>query len=105
MEFRKSPIIEGAPNATTPLVGVITFETDEPTIAEIHIDDGKRSRTVSYGRELLQQHSCPVLGLKPDTTHWLTVRARGESGEIIEALTGWSLKHRRCQKIFCRSRC
>ena len=23
--------------------------------------------------------------MKPDTTHWLTVRARGQSGEVIEA--------------------
>jgi arylsulfate sulfotransferase len=92
MEFRNSPIIEKAPNSTTPLVGIVTFETDEPATAEIDIDDGKQSRTVSFNYAPARQHSCQVLGLKPDTAHQLTVRARGESGEITEAPNRLELK-------------
>ncbi len=85
MKFQKSPMIEGAPNPSTPLVGVVTFETDEPSIAEIDIDDGVRSRTVSFNRAPVRQHSCPVIGLRSDTTYHLTVRAHSKSGEVAEA--------------------
>ncbi len=84
MKFTKAPEIAGAPNEAAPLTGLVTFETDEPATVEIDIDDGKETRTVSFDRAPATAHSCPVLGLRPATAHHVTVRARGESGEIVE---------------------
>jgi arylsulfate sulfotransferase len=85
MKFQKSPVIDGAPNSSTPLVGIVTFETDELSYAEIDINDGVQSRTVSFDQAPVREHSCPILGLRPDATHYLTVRVRAGSGEITEA--------------------
>ena len=77
MEFRIPRTISGAPNPTTPpLVVVVAFETDETSYAEIEINDGVRSRTERFDKAPAKQHSCVVLGLRPDTTHTLTARAR-----------------------------
>lgn len=85
MKFQKSPAVAGAPHASTPLVGIVTFETDAPARAEIDVDDGSRSWTILWDGAPSQKHACPVLGLRPGTAHRLTVRARGESGEVAEA--------------------
>ncbi len=77
MKFQIPPTISGAPNpSTTPLVAVVAFETDETSYAEIEINDGVRSRTERFDKAPAKQHSCVVLGLRPDTTHTLTARAR-----------------------------
>ena len=82
MQFVNAPEIAPGPNASAPLTGIVSLETDAPSSVEIDIDDGKIQRTIRF--DAATTHRCPILGMRPDTTHRLTVRARGAAGETIE---------------------
>ena len=91
MKFVKAPEVTGAPNPAAPLTGIVTFETDGPAAAEIDIDDGRRQWTIPFD-EASGPRTCPILGLRPDTDHRLTVRVRNAAGETAEAPAGPGLR-------------
>ena len=72
VEVVTDPTLTMDPNGLTPLAGVVEFETDEAVLAQLTITDGNDFWTVSFP-DATQQHSLPVLGLKPDRTYTVDI--------------------------------
>ena len=62
-----------------PLVGAIEFETERPTHLRVELDDGARRWVVDFaGAETAHKH--PLLGLRPDRQHRVTLALEDEAG-------------------------
>lgn len=78
--FVEVPLLEPAPNPSTPLGFVATIETDWPGIVELEL----ASPDHTWLRELPVDgtlQSWPVVGVLPDTTYTATFRARDAYGD------------------------
>ncbi len=84
--FVGSPFLIPNPNPAVPLAARITLTTDEPAQVRLQIDDGVSSWEVTPDPAFLTAHEVPVLGLRFDRTHLITVVAADPSGN--EASSG-----------------
>ncbi|MBD3672823.1 MAG: aryl-sulfate sulfotransferase [Planctomycetaceae bacterium] len=75
------PIVEPNPNEAAPLAAIITVEATEDVVVALEVDDGERQW--SYRPKMLPAKSLkiPLLGMRPERTHQIVVRAETESGE------------------------
>ena len=88
VQVLSGPTLTMNPNGTTPLAGVVEFETDLPVGAELTIIDGNDVRTIDFPREV-QVHYLPVLGLKPGQTYAVKVAILpGQMIGTLSATTG-----------------
>ncbi|MCB9750611.1 MAG: aryl-sulfate sulfotransferase [Myxococcales bacterium] len=78
--FLVLPRLTIGPNASVPLVGVLEFETAGETRARVELDDGARRWTVEFA-ELARAHKHPLLGLRPDREHTVTLTLIDAQGE------------------------
>ncbi len=69
------------PNETVALVRVVEFATHAPAVATVTVSDGSREWTVPTPESPSIEHSVPIIGLRPDTTHTVTVAIRGEADD------------------------
>ena len=73
-----------APNATTPLAGLLELETSILSRVSVTVSDGSDELTKDYN-ELNRDHSLAVLGFKTNRGHTVTVRVLNERGnDLIE---------------------
>jgi arylsulfate sulfotransferase len=68
------------PNEAAPLVRLVTFQTDEPSTASLAVDDGRRQWTVAGGDEPETSHAIAIVGMRPSTTHTVTIALEDERG-------------------------
>lgn len=73
------PTIQMDPNGNTPLAGVLSVSTSEPTRIVLDIDYEGDGHTIEFDG-FSNDHSLPVLGLHPDETHTIVVMAIDRAG-------------------------
>ena len=64
-----------------PLVAIVRFCTDEPVVSKLIVNDGRKSRTLTYGRDYDAVNGLPIIGMRSDTEHLVTVEA-GEAEAV-----------------------
>ncbi len=80
----RSPSLIMAPNASTPLAGLLELATSELSRVTVTLSDGAEQYTHDYENFSLE-HSLPVLGFKPDRSYTVTVQVFDIDGlELIE---------------------
>ena len=73
------------PSEHTPLAALLTFSTDEPGRVSLEIADGDRTWSVTPVDDYRTDHEIPVLGLRPDRSHDVTVVVSDEAGNESSA--------------------
>ena len=73
------------PSEHTPLAALLTFSTDEPGRVSLEIADGDRTWSVTPVDDYHTDHEIPVLGLRPDRSHDVTVVVSDEAGNESSA--------------------
>ena len=73
--FLSPPTVEKNPNERAPLVALVRFKADEPVRTRITVDDGKRIRSVVYDPSRDPEEGLPIVGMRADTEHRITVAA------------------------------
>ena len=80
----RSPSLIMAPNASTPLAGLLELATSELSRVTVTLSDGAEQSTHNY-EEFNTEHSLPVLGFKPARSYTVTVRVLDIDGlELVE---------------------
>ena len=79
--FLSPPTVEKNPNERAPLVALVRFRTDEPVSARLTIDDGRRTRSIIYDPSRDLEDGLPIVGMRADTEHRITVAA-GDAGPV-----------------------
>lgn len=78
------PTLIMAPNAGTPLAGLLELQTSDLSRVLLTVSDGSDEWSKDF-EEFNSKHSLPVLGFKPDTAHTVTVRVLDIDGiDLIE---------------------
>ena len=78
-------VVVAQPSEHTPLAALLTFSTDEPGRVSLEIADGDRTWSVTPVDEYRTNHEVPVLGLRPDRSHDVTVIVSDEAGNDASA--------------------
>ena len=73
-------VIISTPHESAPLARVLTFDTTRPAIPVVSISDGERTWTLSAPEAPQTSHALPVVGLRSDTRHTVTIALRDEAG-------------------------
>ena len=73
--FTAPPVIEKNPNENVPLVALVKFSTTDPVTTKLTIADGRKIRTVTYGLDYDPALGLPVIGMRADVKHQITVEA------------------------------
>ena len=76
-ELTTAPTVERNPNEAVPLVALVRFATAAPVRTRIAVDDGRRTRHVVYGPGRDPACGLPIIGMRADTEHRITVAAGG----------------------------
>jgi len=75
-----------APNASTPLAGLLELQTSDISRVSIVVSDGIDQWNKDF-EEFNTDHSLPVLGFKPGRAHTVTVSVLNEEGnDLIEPI-------------------
>ena len=77
--------IERNPNPSVPLAGVLSFATDEPVETAIQVSDGKNEWTLEYDQTKDPQQGLPVIGMRADREHKISVVIRDLAGNETKA--------------------
>lgn len=83
VKFTELPTVESNPNDRAPLVAIVKFAADSPVSTTLEIDDGRKKRSVTFGEEHDPTVGLPVIGMRADTNHCITLRATTE-GDVID---------------------
>ena len=79
--FLSPPTVGKNPNERAPLVALVRFKADEPVRTTITVDDGKRTRSIVYDPSRDPEEGLPIVGMRADTDHRITVAA-GDAGPV-----------------------
>ena len=79
-EFTSQVKIEQNPNPSAPLAGVLSFTTNEPVTTTIEVSDGKNEWTLEYDQTKDPQQGLPVIGMRSDREHAISVVVRDTAG-------------------------
>ena len=74
------------PSQTVPLAALITLQTDQPTTVSIELSDGVHTWNVDQNTELASRHEVPLLGMRPNRTHTVTVQVIDARGRVAPSL-------------------
>ncbi len=77
--------IERNSNPSVPLAGVLSFATDEPVETTIQVSDGKNEWTLEYDQTKDPQQGLPVIGMRADREHKISVVIRDLAGNETKA--------------------
>lgn len=80
------PVISYIQNENAGLAGLLRVNTSFPSYVEVKVEDGKDSWIVPIETDRQTSHAIPILGLKPDTKHIITISA----GSIMKGILGSS---------------
>lgn len=78
--FVVAPSIARNPNPTVPLAAVLSFTASGPVATTIAVTDGKNSWTLRYGAERDPSKGLPVVGMRPDREHRVSVTITDAAG-------------------------
>jgi len=80
--------LDANPNPAVPLAGILTLTADRPVVVTLSIEDSEHRQRVTPSETAALEHTIPVLGLRPDRTHRVTVTITDESGQdtVLEPL-------------------
>jgi hypothetical protein len=87
VKFTQAPRIEQNPNERVPLVALVTFKTDSPCTTELKIDGGRQRRSVTYDADRDPSKGLPIIGMRADTSHLVTVCAGDAAPVTLEYRT------------------
>ncbi len=82
--FTIQPSVEQNPNPRAPLMALVRFGMNEPVSAILEIDDGRKTRRVTYGPDHEPEKGLPVIGLRANTAHRITPTAG--TADIVELI-------------------
>ena len=85
MKFVSLPLITQNPNPSVPLAAVLTFAVDEPVETRVEITDPDRCWTVTFAPDQPPENGLPILGMRPDRDHTITVSVIHNSGDVRTA--------------------
>ena len=92
MKFIQKPIVKTALNPHCPLSALVEFGTDRPSNASLDISDGEKRWSIRFDEEFQTEHTCLVLGLRPNRTHHIAVKAVDADGATTETDTDLVVK-------------
>lgn len=75
MKFTQEPRIEKHPNEAVPLVAMVYFKADGTAKTTLEIDNGVKRRNVTFDESHDPEKGLPVIGMRADTEHRITVKA------------------------------
>lgn len=78
--FTQAPRVIANPNQSAPLAAVVAFEADQPVSTKIRITDGEHEWELSYESSRDPAKGLPVIGMRPDRMHELSVFIQDASG-------------------------
>ena len=81
-EVTKEPALTMAPNASTPLAGLLELSTSGLSRVSLTVSDGSDQWDVDFDG-LNTDHSLPVLGFKPGRAHTVSVRVLDNEGNDL----------------------
>ncbi len=73
VKFIEKPRVEKNPNEKAPLVAMVYFKVDDSVSTTLNVDDGRQQRVVTYGTENSPEHGLPIIGMRANTEHRITV--------------------------------
>ena len=79
-QFLAQPTVLLNPNPAAPLAAILDFATDRPVLVELYLYDGRAARLLTTTKSPANQFILPVLGLRPDTNHAVTVSITDDAG-------------------------
>ena len=74
------------PSQTVPLAAVVTLQTDQPTTVSIELSDGEHTWSAGQNSELATRHEVPLLGMRPDRLHTVSIEVSDAQGRIASSL-------------------
>jgi arylsulfate sulfotransferase len=84
--FTVPPTISPNPNPKVPLAAVLQFTATEPVDTLVEVSDGVNEWTLEFEETQDSQAGLPIIGMRPDRSHTLTVTIRDADGNQLEAL-------------------
>jgi arylsulfate sulfotransferase len=87
-QFTLEPRFAGNDDDAAPLVGVLTFETDRPSTATIHISGGGEEWSIEHPNAT-EIHRQAIWGVRPDTPYNATVTLTGDCAPLASMPASW----------------
>ncbi len=78
------PVLQMDPSGRTPLAGLLTLTTDQPTRVTLTISDSENTSTVTPNDAFSTEHEVMVLGLRPGRVSSIDVQIENEHGDTGE---------------------
>jgi hypothetical protein len=85
MKFTHKPTVKTTSNPHCPLSALVEFGTDRPANATLDIADGEMQWSIRFDGEFKTEHTCLVLGLRPNRTHHIGVKTVDAAGDTTGA--------------------
>jgi len=85
VKFLSPPSIRQNPNPNVPLAALLTFVIDEPLETLVQIADKDRTWDIRFDSNRCPLEGLPILGMRPDRHHTITVSLVAESGKVVTA--------------------
>lgn len=76
------------PNPTVPLAAVLSLTTSEPSVLTVGFDDGDRVWSQSFGTDHAVNHVVPLIGMKANRSHTISVTVTDAAGNSTTAAAG-----------------
>src|SRR5262245_10207536 len=78
--FTSTPTVLPNPNPAAPLTAVLTVTSDEPVKIDLQIRESTRAWRTSPSPTYSTSHVLPIVGLRPDRAHRITLAIRDAAG-------------------------
>ncbi len=78
--FVQDPTVRRNPIERAPLIAIVEFEASTAVTCQIEVDDGERQWFQPVPEQEAQRYAVAVVGLRPDRSHSIRVRAQDQSG-------------------------
>ncbi len=83
LAFTESPAVFQNPNPTVPLAAVLHFSANRAVQTTIELVDGDRQWSITFDQN--PSEGLPIVGMRPDRTHKLTVSIQDADGNVVQA--------------------
>lgn len=83
--FLEAPVVVQNPNPRVPLAAILSFKADEAISTRIELATDERKWSIEFPSSASPSEGLPLLGLRPDTEHSITVSITDADGETTTA--------------------
>lgn len=83
LKFTKSPTVFQNPNPTVPLAAVVQFSASQDVQTTVELSDGVKQWELKFDQN--PADGLPIVGMRPDCTHELTISIVDANGNIAQA--------------------